>query len=137
MNSVLSNQDLVEIIASKMDLKTICNFRLSNKQMKKYSKYEFMKSLIKKYYEHLQFQSKRRVAANDDIFVLLYNTELDQFFEGLNVTHRDFNKFYQEVMNDQTIYNIMILNANDENDLYDSIVELHKDLLEQPYEFNH
>jgi len=31
----------------------------------------------------------------------------------------------------------MILNANDENDLYDSIVELHKDFLEQPYEFNH
>ena len=137
MNSVLNNQDLVEIISSKMDLKTICNFRLSNTQMKKYSKYEFMKSLVKRYYQHLEFQSKRRDAANDDIFILLYNTELDQFFEGLNVTHRDFNKFYQEVINDQTIYNIMILNANDENDLYDSIVELHKDFLEQPYEFNH
>ena len=105
--------------------------------MKNYSKYEFMKSLIKKYYQHLEFQAKRRDAANDDIFILLYNTELDQFFESLNVTHRDFNNFYQEVINDQTIYNIMILNANDENDLYDSIVELHKDFLEQPYEFNH
>jgi hypothetical protein len=137
MNYVLDNPDLVELITSKMDPVTLCNFRSINKKIKYYSKYQFMKKAInkykeitKKYEEHVKFQNKRIKAATSDMLTVFYETELDSFLGNLNSEHKDFNVFYEELMNDENIYEVMIINSESEEDFLRQVQLLHIDFLE-------
>ena len=137
MNYVLDNQDLIELITSKMDPITLCNFRSINKKVKCYSKYEFMKKALykykqitKKYEEHVKFQNKRIRAATSDMLTVFYETELDSFLGNLNNDHKDFNVFYEELMNDENVYEVMIINSESEDDFLRQVQLLHTDFLE-------
>ena len=137
MNYVLDNQDLIELITSKMDPITLCNFRSINKKVTCYSKFEFMKKALskyrditKKYEEHVKFQNKRIRAATSDMLTVFYETELDSFLGNLNNDHKDFNVFYEELMNDENVYEVMIINSESEEDFLRQVQLLHTDFLE-------
>jgi hypothetical protein len=137
MNYVFDNQDLIELITSKMDPITLCNFRSINKKIKNYSKYEFMRKSInkyrqitKKYEEHVKFQNKRIRAATSDMLTVFYETELDNFLESLNNSHKYFQVFYEELMNNENVYEVMLINSDSEEDFIKQVNLLHIDFLE-------
>jgi hypothetical protein len=137
MNFVLDIPDLVELIASKMKYDDLCHFRLVNKRIRSYSKIEFMKMSITRYkeiaaeyVEHAKFQYKRLNAATSDMLTVFYETELDNFLSNLNHAHKSYDVFYNDVLTDQNIYEIMLINSESEEDFVEQVKLLHKDFLE-------
>jgi hypothetical protein len=88
------------------------------------------RDITKKYEEHVKFQNKRIRAATSDMLTVFYETELDSFLGNLNNDHKDFNVFYEELMNDENVYEVMIINSESEDDFLRQVQLLHTDFLE-------
>jgi len=86
MNNVIDNPYLVSIIASNMDLPTICNFRLSSKKIKCFSKYEFLKLLICKYHVYfLKTKNEKIALLRNEIHKEVYSSESYQFLQVVKI----------------------------------------------------
>jgi hypothetical protein len=64
------------------------------------------------------------------MLTVFYETELDSFLGNLNNDHKDFNVFYEELMNDENVYEVMIINSESEDDFLRQVQLLHTDFLE-------
>lgn len=86
MNNVIDNPYLVSIIASNMDLPTICNFRLSNKKINYFSRHEFLKLLICKYHIYfLKTKNEKTTILRNQIYKEIYDYESYQFLQVVKV----------------------------------------------------
>ena len=86
MTNVIDNPDIVSIIASNMDLKTICNFRLSNRKINFFSRHEFLKLLICKYHVYyLKTKNEKTDLLRNQIYKEIYNYESYQFLQVLKI----------------------------------------------------
>jgi hypothetical protein len=88
------------------------------------------RQITKKYEEHVKFQNKRIRAATSDMLTVFYETELDNFLESLNNSHKYFQVFYEELMNNENVYEVMLINSDSEEDFIKQVNLLHIDFLE-------
>jgi translation elongation factor EF-G len=124
---VLTNQDLIEKIIRSMDKKTICNFRQTSKIIKNFVESKYSRELQK----HTCFKIKQNESCRE-LYKILYETEIEYLYEILDAQeYTDFTKFYNEVLDNSILYNILMLTCESEEDLLVKITKIHRDFLDE------
>ena len=127
MEFVLNNEDLVEKIIKNMDKKTLCNFRQTSKTNKKFVQSNYSKELKK----HTMFKIKQNESCKE-LYNVLYETEIDYLNDILEPNeYTDFTKFYNEVVDNSILYNILMLTSESEEQVLRRITEIHRDFLDE------
>jgi translation elongation factor EF-G len=127
MDFVLTNQDLVEKIIKSMDKKTVCNFRQTSKTIKNFVQSKYSKELQK----HTCFKIKQNESCKE-LYNILYETEIEYLHDLLDPQeYTDFTKFYNEVVDNSILYNILMLTSESEEDVLTKITKIHRDFLDE------
>jgi hypothetical protein len=124
MEFVLNNQDLVDIIAGNMDFSSLSNIRLTCKKMNKYTKKHYIRSISK----YSKFELKKKIAA-EQIYEWMVENEMDYVADTIEEPV-DFEVFYNEVHNNDVLYNLMLLNSNNQEELDNKIQRLYNEFME-------
>jgi hypothetical protein len=124
MEFVLNNQDLVDIIAGNMDFTSLSNIRLTCKKMNKYTKKHYIRSISK----YSKFEIKKQFAA-EQIYEWMVENEMDYVADNIEEPV-DFEVFYNEIHNNDVLYNLMLLNSNNQEDLDNKVQRLYNEFME-------
>ena len=124
MEIVFNNQDLIEIIASNMDFPSLSKLRLASKNMNKFTKKHYIKSISK----YSKFELKKCVAA-EQIYGWMIENEMDFIAENI-MEPVDFQTFYNEVHNNDLLYNLLLINCDSQNEINEKVQKLYDDFME-------
>ena len=124
MDFVLNNQDLVDLIAGNMDFTSLSNIRLTCKKMNKFTKKHYIRSISK----YSKFEIKKQFAA-EKIYEWMVENEMDYVADTIEEPV-DFEVFYNEVHNNDVLYNLMLLNSNNQEDLDNKVQRLYNEFME-------
>jgi hypothetical protein len=125
MEFVLSNQDLVDLIAKNMDFASLSNLRLTCKKMNKYTKKHYIKSISK----YSNFELKKKIAA-EQIYEWMIENEMDYVADNVEEPV-DFEVFYNEIHNNDVLYNLMLLNSDSQEELDNKVQRLYNEFMEE------
>ena len=124
MDFVLNNQDLVDIITGNMDFTSLSNIRLTCKKMNKYTKKHYIRSISK----YSKFEFKKKIAA-EKIYEWMIENEMDYVADNVEEPV-DFEVFYNEIHNNDVLYNLMLLNSDSQEDLDNKVQRLYNEFME-------
>jgi hypothetical protein len=124
MEFVLNNQDLVDLIAGNMDFASLSNIRLTCKKMNKYTKKHYIRSISK----YSKFEIKKQFAV-EQIYEWMVENEMDYVADNIEEPV-DFEVFYNEVHNNDVLYNLMLLNSDSQEDLDNKVQRLYNEFME-------
>jgi hypothetical protein len=124
MDFVLNNQDLVDLIAGNMDFTSLSNIRLTCKKMNKFTKKHYIRSISK----YSKFEIKKQFAA-EQIYEWMVENEMDYVADTIEEPV-DFEVFYNEVHNNDVLYNLMLLNSSNQEDLDNKVQRLYNEFME-------
>ena len=125
MEFVLNNQDLVDLIAENMDFTSLSNIRLTCKKMNKYTKKHYIKSISK----YSKFELKKKIAA-EKVYEWMIENEMDYVADNVEEPV-DFEVFYNEIHNNEVLYNLMLLNSDSQEDLDNKVQRLYNEFMEE------
>jgi len=124
MEFVLNNQDLVEHIASNLDFPSLSKLRLASKNMNKFTKKYYIRTISK----YSKFELKKCVAAGQ-IYGWMIENEMDFIADNIDQPV-NFETFYNEVHNNDILYNLLIINCDSQNELDEKVHKLYDDFIE-------
>ena len=124
MEFVFNNQDLVELIADQLDYPSLSNIRVTCKKLNKYTKKHYIKSISK----YSRFELKKCVAA-EQIYKWMIENELDYIADNIEEPV-GFEVFYNEVHNNDVLYNLILINCDSQQQLDDKVRQLYDDFME-------
>ena len=125
MDFVLNNQDLVHLIAENMDIVSLMNTRLTCKKLNMFTKKHYIKSISK----FSKFELKKCVAA-EQIYKWMIENEMDYIAENIEEPV-NFEVFYNEVHNNDVLYNLILINSDSKQQLDHKVRELYDEFMEQ------
>jgi len=92
--------------------------------MKKYTKKHYIRSISK----YSKFELKKKIAA-EKIYEWMIENEMDYVADNVEEPV-DFEVFYNEVHNNDVLYNLMLLNSDSQEDLDNKIQRLYNEFME-------
>ena len=125
MDFVLNNQDIVDLIAGNMDFVSLSNIRLTCKKMNKYTKKHYIRSISK----YSKFEIKKKIAA-EKIYEWMVENEMDYVADTIEEPV-DFEVFYNEIHNNEVLYNLMLLNSDNQEDLDNKVQRLYNEFMDE------
>ena len=125
MDFVLNNQDLVHLIAENMDIVSLMNTRLTCKKLNMFTKKHYIKSISK----FSKFELKKCVAA-EQIYKWMIENEMDYIAENIEEPV-NFEVFYNEVHNNDVLYNLILINSDSKQQLDHKVREIYDEFMEQ------
>jgi hypothetical protein len=125
MDFVLNNQDIVDLIAGNMDFVSLSNIRLTCKKMNKYTKKHYIRSISK----YSKFELKKKIAA-EQIYEWMVENEMDYVADTIEEPV-DFEVFYNEIHNNEVLYNLMLLNSDNQEDLDNKVQRLYNEFMDE------
>jgi len=125
MDFVLNNQDIVDLIAGNMDFVSLSNIRLTCKKMNKYTKKHYIRSISK----YSKFELKKKIAA-EKIYEWMIENEMDYVADNVEEPV-DFEVFYNEIHNNEVLYNLMLLNSDNQEDLDNKVQRLYNEFMDE------
>jgi len=125
MNFVFNNQDLVELIAENMDIVSLMNTRLTCKKLNMFTKKHYIKSISK----FSKFELKKCVAA-EQIYKWMIENEMDYIAENIEEPV-NFEVFYNEIHNNDVLYNLILINCDSKQQLDHKVRELYDQFMDE------